>query len=218
MGGITPFSRSQYETIARSSIDEYWKMGSSRQRRTTSEQQHGVVVGSPELSYDKCWRNTNTALKIVPKDDASLARRCSASEVPSSADNKQNRRFVSNKVLLELRSNFKSGNRSASTSVGCGDVVNASAMSKLSNKSSSTLCRAFSVRAENAIQPSGLPSGHKSLEVDKEQSETQLEMSPCSPTVDSVLHNFGKLCPVDLTKSPLLTSSSIQVTWNAVIY
>ncbi|CAJ0609543.1 unnamed protein product [Cylicocyclus nassatus] len=116
MGGLTPFSRSQYETISRSPIDDSLLLNRLGQRRSYTEQLHRFNSDHSESIYDN-WDTTRDYYKSEPKT-IKLERRNSAMENSSSESNK---RFNSNKILLELRPDYKNGSRMDRASVGnCG--------------------------------------------------------------------------------------------------
>ncbi|KHJ76717.1 hypothetical protein OESDEN_23663 [Oesophagostomum dentatum] len=113
-----------------------------------------VYQARPLESYENSWNPASNFCKAEPKT-INLERRKSTGTSTSPTDASPNRRFVSNKVLLELRSDYKARIRSDRKSVGSG----LDALAKLSNRSSPCLQGSFPKGSENVIPPYGAQSG-----------------------------------------------------------
>lgn len=118
MGGSTPFSHNQYETIARNSVEDGNKFNRSHEKLVLKEQTRG---SSSSLwfpnGYEQAhgWRlgsRSGEPLQAREEDNLRLVRRSSTSDALSPPGVKSSRRFVPNKVLLELRPDLKTNHRS----------------------------------------------------------------------------------------------------------
>ncbi|KAK6761049.1 hypothetical protein RB195_022205 [Necator americanus] len=146
MGGLTTSFPCQYRT-ARVPIDDSWKFARTRQLRSFTDRQHRSVSGPNEFPCEECMNADNGSSETGSRRVINFVR-SSASDELSPAANKSNSRFVSSKIILELRAEFKGGTRVDLMSMTNTVATDAFVECKLNDKSSSRYNRPFSEEIE----------------------------------------------------------------------